>query len=180
MSDDVVQEVVRFLESIEDNYPSGLALKARLAEAKETSNNNVEKSHSTTLAKSNEQLVFATLADDPEKFLTSPAGQLAVAAIEKGLKKSLQSVQLLAEKDSNSLAKKVEDSLSKGNIYGVVLLGQSAVQSFSQDKIERGMWFLFRDCPVIVTEALEDSLADINAKKNFWNDLKAVMQRFGW
>ena len=167
MSDDVVQDAVRFLEAIEDNYPSGLALKARMAQVQESSNNHVEKSHSATPAKSNEQLVFATLAEDPEKFLTSPAGQLAVAAIEKGLKKSLQSVQLLAAKDSTTLVDKVNDAISKGNLCGVVLLGKSAVSSFSQNEMERGTWFNFKDCPVIVSEALEDSLADINAKKNF-------------
>ncbi len=147
----MINECIKYLESVAQNYKTGIKLIPK-AELKNIDIPLVSNFYGSKDAK----LFFVTAHSDPEHFLESPEGELLQAAIQKGMKLSLDDVGIYCASKPTKL---------EGCTPTIALiLGKE------------GGWEVGGG-EVISTEALFNSLTNQQAKKQFWHDLQLVMTK---
>jgi len=130
-------------------------------------------------------LLFVGLRSGSQGGFEGREGELLAAAITKGMKLSLGDVQVLSvfsclggidEQEEARAALKENLALSKPKL--IVLLGLETLRlcGFSPEG-KRGEWLTWQEIPVMPTHALKPVLSDLSVKKEFWQDLKQVLER---
>ena len=147
----MINECIKYLESVSQNYKTGI----KLIPKEELKNIDIPLV-SNFYGSKNAKLLFITAHSDPEHFLESPEGELLQAAIQKGMKLTLDDVGIYCA----SRPTKIE-----GYTPTVTLI------------LGRQTGWDIKNSEVIQTEALPDSLTNQNAKKQFWHDLQLVMTK---
>ena len=183
---DTRQEVRKYLESVEKQYISGIAvslLKSSFADLQAQGVSEVE-----TMAQAfeplswqgNQDLQICFVVDkldifskDHEPFLQAE-GQLLKAIIEKGLRLSTQNVCLLGVDVGH--AKSKDAILSKIAAPNVVICGSNLAQFFELN-INQGQLEASGTQNFMWTCSLQEVVADSTKKRILWDDLQVVLEK---
>ena len=182
-----------YLESIADKFPCGIPESCLQSEQIKVD---------SFIAQSDQQLVcwgdagasivFLMTADTSgqeykKSELVGEDGSLLAAAIEKGMRLTLEQVffiRCLAEKTAGKTRlagwrAAIEHLPVLLSARIVVALGAPAwdilAAAAARSGVTRGQWFKYQACLVMPTHKLETVLRVEAAKREFWNDLQLVM-----
>ncbi|MGI6525551.1 MAG: hypothetical protein ACOX2O_09735 [Bdellovibrionota bacterium] len=183
MQRDVLDDAVRYLEAVEDCYPTGVLLQqAPLVAEKKIRGS---RQNSSYIGGDKVEVLFVTLSVGDADFSATPEGALLFAAIEKGLKKTLNEVGILPLFKEVSLKQKsngeaVLEIATRHEVHLIILLGEEVWNVLDNSKKVRGELSTIQNLVVMPTVSLQSSLTDKNMKRAFWNDLKTVMAKLNW
>jgi hypothetical protein len=133
-------------------------------------------------AKSGCKVVFVSGYKSDEEKMDGAGQELLNAAITKGLKLSLEQTRVLeiafsaTERELNAM----QQEILRTQPQVVVFLGDSITKVFGKyltdTNLTRGKWGSFSGIPVIMALGLDEILKNPALKKEFWYDLKPVLE----
>ena len=184
-----VADLVAYLDSVRDLYPSGVPepLVGVAAAAVAVPDPELLKVRSW-----GDRLAPLVIVTDLSEELAAAGtpfsgerGLLLESALTKGAKFSIESVRLvlaspqerLGAKGLSELAKNLKAEIFSGQVRLIMVLGELLGEAAVDRQVRRGEWCSRNGVDILVTHQLAAILASKEAKREFWLDLQSLVRK---